>query len=53
MFYVIDGQNMRDQIKSYRRSKHAWSDCVFYIPFILSGSPNKANEAGYIPAMHA
>ena len=26
---------------SDRRSKCAWSNCVMYIPFILSGNPNK------------
>ena len=31
----------RDQITSNRRSKHAWSNYVICIPFILSGSPNE------------
>ena len=36
-----DSKNMHDQITSDRRSKDVWSNCVLYIPFILSGSPNK------------
>ena len=40
-FHLTDGWNMRDQITQGRRSKHAWSNCVLCIPFILSGSPNE------------
>ena len=40
-FYVTDGQNTRDKITRDRRSKRAWSNCVFCIPFILGGSPNE------------
>ena len=36
-----DGQNTRDQITSDRRFKHASSNSVMCIPFILSGSPNE------------
>ena len=39
-FHVRDSQNTRDQITSDRRFKRAWSNCVMYIPYILSGSPN-------------
>ena len=30
-----------DQITSDKGSKRAWANCVLYIPFILSGSPNE------------
>ena len=40
-FHVTDGQNTRDQITSDRMSNRAWSNCVTYMPFILSGSPNE------------
>ena len=40
-FHVRDSQNTRDQISSDRRFKRAWSNCVMYIPYILSGSPNQ------------
>ena len=40
-FHVKDSQSMPDQIMSDRRSKHAWSNCVLCIPFIVSGSPNE------------
>ena len=36
--HVRDSQNTRDQITSDRRFKRAWSNCVTYIPYILSGS---------------
>ena len=39
--HVTDNQNTRDQITSDRRFKRAWSNCILYIPRILSGSPNK------------
>ena len=38
---VTDGQNPRDQITRGRRSKHRQSNCIFCLPFILSGSPNE------------
>ena len=38
--HVRDSQNARDQITSDRRFKRAWSNCVTYIPYIRSGSPN-------------
>ena len=38
---MTDGQNMREQSRRGRRSKHAQSNCILCIPFILSGSPNK------------
>ena len=40
-FHVKDSQSMPDQIMSDRRSKHAWSNCVLCIPFIVGGSPNE------------
>ena len=41
---------MRDQIASDRRSKCTLVDCVLCVPFIRSGS---ANKAGYIRAVYA
>ena len=38
-FHVTDSQNTRDQITRDRRSKHAWSNCVLCIPFILRDGP--------------
>ena len=40
-FLVTDGQNTRNQIMRCSLSKRAWSNCVVYIPFILSGTPTK------------
>ena len=39
-FHVRDSHNTRDRMTSDRRFKRAWSNCVTYIPYILSGSPN-------------
>ena len=50
-FHVRDSQNKRDQITSDRRSKGVGLKCVLYIPFILSGSPNKCLL--YIHVTHA
>ena len=33
---MTDGQNTRDQCTNDRKSKHAWSNYILYIPFILS-----------------
>ena len=40
-FHLTDDQNTHDQIMQGRKSKHAQSNCVLCIPFILSGSPNE------------
>ena len=40
-FHVTDIQNTRDQITRVKRSKGAWSNCVLFISFIFSGSPNE------------
>ena len=37
-FHVRDSQKTRYQITSDTTSKRAWSKCVLFIPFILSGS---------------
>ena len=39
--HMTDGQNRRDQITRDRRSRPLWSNCVLYIPFILSGISNE------------
>ena len=35
----------------HRRSKYAWSNCVLFIPFILSGSPHKSGR-NLVPGAH-
>ena len=42
---MTDSQNTHGQITSDRRSKHAWSNCILCIPFILNGSQLKTNHA--------
>ena len=39
--FMWHGQNTRHQITRGRRAKRALSNCVVYIKFILSGSPNE------------
>ena len=42
-FHLADGPNTHDQITSDRRSKRAGSKCVLFIPYVLSGNPNKCS----------
>ena len=50
-FHVIDGQNTRDQITSDRRSKRAWSNCV-YVHSIHSWWKSKRMLPTYMRHMH-
>ena len=36
------------RLRGGRRSKHAWSNCILSILFILSGSPNKCFQHTYM-----
>ena len=47
-FHMTDSQNTCDQIMKGGRSKHARSNCILCIPFILSGSPSESCLHTYV-----